>query len=81
VSQQSVQVEEIQLGDGEKVDVLISEPMGTMLLNERMIESYESAPSMSAVLVVHLCCARPRHTPSQQSNATVTERQWTASPA
>lgn len=26
--------------DGEKVDVLVSEPFGTLLFNERMIESY-----------------------------------------
>ena len=25
---------------GEKVDVLISEPMGTLLVNERMLETY-----------------------------------------
>lgn len=31
-------VEEIRLP--EKVDVLVSEPMGTLLLNERMVESY-----------------------------------------
>ncbi|KAG2428349.1 hypothetical protein HXX76_010494 [Chlamydomonas incerta] len=32
-------VEELDLG-GERVDVLVSEPMGTLLLNERMLESY-----------------------------------------
>lgn len=26
--------------DGQKVDVLVSEPIGTFLFNERMIESY-----------------------------------------
>ena len=30
----------VQLELPEQVDVLISEPMGTMLVNERMIESY-----------------------------------------
>lgn len=31
-------VEELKLA--EKVDVLVSEPMGTLLLNERMLETY-----------------------------------------
>lgn len=35
-------VETVQLGQigGERVDVLVSEPLGTLLFNERMIESY-----------------------------------------
>ncbi len=32
-------VEDLDLG-GERVDVLISEPMGTLLVNERMLETY-----------------------------------------
>ena len=32
-------VEDLNL-HGEKVDILISEPMGTLLVNERMLESY-----------------------------------------
>jgi histone-arginine methyltransferase CARM1 len=33
-------VEELQLPDDERVDVLVSEPMGTLLVNERMLETY-----------------------------------------
>jgi histone-arginine methyltransferase CARM1 len=33
-------VEALQLPEGEKVDVLVSEPMGTLLVNERMLETY-----------------------------------------
>ncbi|KAI8468281.1 MAG: putative histone-arginine methyltransferase CARM1 [Monoraphidium minutum] len=33
-------VEELSLPAGEKVDVLVSEPMGTLLVNERMLETY-----------------------------------------
>jgi hypothetical protein len=33
-------VEELVLPEGEKVDVLVSEPMGTLLVNERMLETY-----------------------------------------
>ena len=33
-------VEELQLSDDERVDVLVSEPMGTLLVNERMLETY-----------------------------------------
>ena len=33
-------VEELQLGEEERVDVLVSEPMGTLLVNERMLETY-----------------------------------------
>jgi histone-arginine methyltransferase CARM1 len=33
-------VEELDLPEGEKVDVLVSEPMGTLLVNERMLETY-----------------------------------------
>ena len=32
-------MEDLDLG-GERVDVLISEPMGTLLVNERMLETY-----------------------------------------
>ena len=32
-------IEDLSL-HGEKVDVLISEPMGTLLVNERMLETY-----------------------------------------
>jgi histone-arginine methyltransferase CARM1 len=33
-------VEELKLSDDERVDVLVSEPMGTLLVNERMLETY-----------------------------------------
>lgn len=33
-------VEELRLDDDELVDVLVSEPMGTLLVNERMLETY-----------------------------------------
>jgi hypothetical protein len=33
-------VEELSLPAGTKVDVLVSEPMGTLLVNERMLETY-----------------------------------------
>lgn len=34
-------VEELRLdSEGERVDVLVSEPMGTLLVNERMLETY-----------------------------------------
>lgn len=33
-------VEELKLPEGERVDVLVSEPMGTLLVNERMLETY-----------------------------------------
>lgn len=34
-------VEELKLdSEGERVDVLVSEPMGTLLVNERMLETY-----------------------------------------
>jgi len=39
-------VEEVELPEGEKVDVLISEPMGFMLVHERMLESYMIARQM-----------------------------------
>jgi type I protein arginine methyltransferase len=32
--------------DGEKVDILVSEPIGTFIFNERMIESYLFARDM-----------------------------------
>jgi histone-arginine methyltransferase CARM1 len=37
-------IKEVELP--EKVDILISEPMGTLLLNERMIELYVMARDM-----------------------------------
>jgi histone-arginine methyltransferase CARM1 len=33
-------VEELSLPPGTQVDVLVSEPMGTLLVNERMLETY-----------------------------------------
>eukprot|EP00882_Tetradesmus_deserticola_P030499 GHRQ01034276.1.p1 GENE.GHRQ01034276.1~~GHRQ01034276.1.p1 ORF type:complete len:140 (-),score=34.14 GHRQ01034276.1:284-661(-) len=33
-------VEELSLPRGTQVDVLVSEPMGTLLVNERMLETY-----------------------------------------
>jgi precorrin-6B methylase 2 len=39
-------VEEVVLPEGEKVDVIISEPMGFMLIHERMLESYIIARQM-----------------------------------
>ena len=33
-------MESLQLPEGQKVDVLVSEPMGTLLVNERMLETY-----------------------------------------
>ncbi|XP_026192186.1 probable histone-arginine methyltransferase 1.3 [Cyclospora cayetanensis] len=40
VLQQPVETVELQQLGGERVDVLVSEPLGTFLFNERMIESY-----------------------------------------
>jgi type I protein arginine methyltransferase len=39
-------VEEVKLPDNMKVDILISEPMGFMLIHERMLESYMIARQM-----------------------------------
>jgi histone-arginine methyltransferase CARM1 len=39
-------VEEVVLPEGEKVDLIISEPMGFMLIHERMLESYIIARQM-----------------------------------
>jgi histone-arginine methyltransferase CARM1 len=35
-----IKVEELSLPPGTQVDVLVSEPMGTLLVNERMLETY-----------------------------------------
>jgi hypothetical protein len=42
----------LPLADGERVDVIISEPMGFMLVHERMLESFMIARQ------VRLRCAR-----------------------
>jgi type I protein arginine methyltransferase len=39
-------VEHLRLPDDEKVDIIISEPMGFMLIHERMLESYMIARAM-----------------------------------
>lgn len=40
VLQQPVETLQLDQLDGERVDMLVSEPLGTLLFNERMIESY-----------------------------------------
>lgn len=40
VLQQPVETLQLNQIGGERVDVLVSEPLGTLLFNERMIESY-----------------------------------------
>lgn len=57
-------VEELQLPDDERVDVLVSEPMGTLLVNERMLETYlyardhflKPGGKMFPVCAVGMCC-------------------------